>query len=75
MDIKRRRRRKSRLKVTAKDIDYKNVDILKKFMSDKGKINPARVTGADAKLQRKIARAIKRARNIALLPYTNTVSK
>ncbi|MDN5303874.1 MAG: small subunit ribosomal protein [Fusobacteriaceae bacterium] len=75
MDIKRRRRRRARLKVTAKDIDYKNVDILKKFMSDKGKINPARVTGADAKLQRKIARAIKRARNIALLPYTNTVSK
>ncbi|TDT69865.1 SSU ribosomal protein S18P [Hypnocyclicus thermotrophus] len=75
MDIKRRRRRRSRLKVTAKDIDYKNVDLLKKFMSDKGKINPARVTGADAKLQRKIARAIKRARNIALLPYTNTVSK
>lgn len=44
-------------------------------MSDKGRINPARVTAADAKLQRKIARAIKRARNIALLPYTVRTSR
>lgn len=68
-EIKRRRRR-PRLKVKAEEIDYKNADLLKRFMSDKGKINPARVTGANAKLQRKITRAIKRARNIALLPYT-----
>ncbi|HEY4532746.1 MAG TPA: 30S ribosomal protein S18, partial [Fusobacterium sp.] len=41
-----------------------------RFVSDKGKINPSRLTGANAKLQRKIAKAIKRARNIALIPYT-----
>ncbi len=67
----RRRRRKSKLRVKEEEINYKNVELLKRFMSDKGKINPARVTGANAKLQRKITRAIKRARNIALLPYTN----
>lgn len=69
MQNKNKRRRKPRLKVKPEDIDYKNVDLLKKFMSDKGKINPARVTGANAKLQRKITAEIKKARNIALLPY------
>ena len=48
----------------------KNVELLKNFMNDKGKISPARVTGLDAKIQRKIAAAIKRSRQIALLPYT-----
>ena len=57
------------------EIDYKNVELLKRFLSDKGRINPARVTGADAKLQRKITRAIKRARNVALLPYTRRTSR
>lgn len=66
----RRRRRRSKLRVKPSEIDYKNFELLKRFMSDKGRINPARVTGADAKMQRKITRAIKRARNIALLPYT-----
>ena len=66
----KRKRRRAKLRVKAEEIDYKNVDLLKRFMSDKGRINPARVTGANAKLQRKITRAIKRARNIALLPYT-----
>jgi len=70
-EIRTRRRRKSKLRVKEEEINYKNVELLKRFMSDKGKINPARVTGANAKLQRKITRAIKRARNIALLPYTN----
>ncbi len=72
-DFKRRRRRK--LRVKAEEINYKNVDLLKRFMSDKGRINPARVTGADAKLQRKIAKAIKRARQMALLPYTVRTSR
>ena len=62
------RRRRAKLRVKAEEIDYKNVDLLKRFVSDKGKINPSRVTGA--KLQRRIAKAIKRARNIALIPYT-----
>ena len=73
-DIKRRRKR-SKLRVKAEEIDYKNVELLKRFLSDKGRINPARVTGADAKSQRKITRAIKRARNIALLPYTRRTSR
>ena len=51
-------------------IDYKDADKLKKFVSEKGKILPRRITGACAKHQRHIAEQIKRARAIALLPYT-----
>ena len=54
---------------TGKTFDYKDVDILKKYINDKGKILPRRVTGACAKHQRYIAAQIKRARAIALLPY------
>ena len=66
------RRRRAKLRVKAEEIDYKNVELLKRFVSDKGKINPSRLTGANAKLHRKIAKAVKRARNIALIPYTRT---
>lgn len=52
------------------EIDYKDVDKLKKYVSDKGKILPRRVTGTCAKHQRKVTSAIQRARHIALLPYT-----
>ena len=55
---------------TGKDINYKDVDTLKKYINDKGKILPRRITGACAKHQRHIAEQIKRARAIALLPYT-----
>ncbi len=51
-------------------IDYKDVDLLKKFISERGKILPRRVTGTSAKYQRMLTQAIKRARTIALLPYT-----
>ena len=51
-------------------LDYKNPEQLKKFINDKGKILPRRTTGACAKHQRDITIAIKRARHIALLPYT-----
>lgn len=51
-------------------IDYKEIDMLKKFISERGKILPRRVTGTSAKYQRQLTRAIKRARQIALLPYT-----
>lgn len=51
-------------------IDYKDVVLLKKYISERGKILPRRVTGTSAKAQRKLTLAIKRARNIALLPYT-----
>jgi len=50
-------------------IDYKDVDLLKKFISERGKILPRRVTGTSAKYQRMLTRAIKRARTVALLPY------
>lgn len=50
-------------------IDYKDVDLLKKFISERGKILPRRVTGTSAKYQRKLTTAIKRARIMALLPF------
>ena len=51
-------------------IDYKDADVLKKFISEKGKILPRRVTGLCAKHQREVTTAIKRARQVALLPFT-----
>ena len=50
-------------------LDYKNADQLKKFINDKGKILPRRATGACNKHQRDITLAVKRARQIAILPY------
>ncbi len=52
-------------------IDYKDVNKLHKFISDRAKILPRRVTGTCAKHQRELTTAIKRARHIALLPYTS----
>jgi small subunit ribosomal protein S18 len=51
-------------------IDYKDTDLLKKFISERGKILPRRVTGTSAKYQRMLTSAIKRSRQVALLPYT-----
>ncbi len=51
-------------------LDYKNADQLRKFINDKGKILPRRATGACAKHQRDITLTVKRARQIAILPYT-----
>ena len=51
-------------------LDFKNADQLKKFINDKGKILPRRATGACAKHQRDITIAVNRARQIAVLPYT-----
>ncbi|MCV2506402.1 MAG: 30S ribosomal protein S18 [Candidatus Lightella neohaematopini] len=50
-------------------IDYKNVDILKNYISESGKIIPSRITGVSAKQQRIISRAIKKARYLSLIPY------
>ena len=50
-------------------IDYKDVELLRRFISASGKITPRRVTGTSAKYQRMLATAIKRAREVALLPY------
>jgi small subunit ribosomal protein S18 len=52
-----------------KEIDYKDVEILKRYVPDRGKISPRRVTGTCAFHQRKLSRAVKRARLLALLPY------
>ncbi len=52
-------------------IDYKDVDLLKKFVSERGKILPRRVTGTSAKYQRKLTRAIKVSRIMALLPFSS----
>ncbi|MCK4860212.1 MAG: 30S ribosomal protein S18 [Candidatus Omnitrophica bacterium] len=49
-------------------VDYKNIELLKRFVSEKGRIAPRRISGVCAKHQRELAKAIKRARNIALLP-------
>ncbi|MCV2508627.1 MAG: 30S ribosomal protein S18 [Candidatus Lightella neohaematopini] len=50
-------------------IDYKNIDVLKNYVSESGKIIPSRITGVSAKQQRIIARAIKKARYLSLMPY------
>ena len=52
------------------DIDYKNISLLKRFISDRGKIEPRRKTGTCARHQRRLTIALKRARHLALLPYT-----
>jgi small subunit ribosomal protein S18 len=52
-------------------IDYKDVDLLRKFITERGKILPRRITGLTAKQQRDLTLAIKRARVIALLPFVN----
>ena len=53
-------------------IDYKKVDMLKRFVTDEGKIRPRRQTGNCARHQRVLAGAVKRARQIALLPFTSS---
>ena len=53
-------------------IDYKDTNLLRKFISDRGKIRARRVTGVSSQQQRQIAKAIKNAREMALLPYTST---
>lgn len=55
-----------------KSIDYKDLDTLKAYVSETGKIVPSRITGTKAKYQRQLATAIKRARFVALLPYTDS---
>ena len=67
-----RRKRFCRFTVTGvKEIDYKDVDTLRDFISENGKITPARLTGTRAFLQRQLTTAIKRARFLAMLPYSD----
>lgn len=56
----------------AAEIDYKDISLLKNYISETGKIVPSRITGTSAKYQRKLANAIKLARFLALLPYCDS---
>lgn len=53
------------------EVDYKDIELLKAFITETGKIVPSRITGTKARYQRQLATAIKRARYLALLPYTD----
>ncbi|MGE4589972.1 MAG: 30S ribosomal protein S18 [Acidaminococcaceae bacterium] len=74
--MKRERGRKPRRKVCSfcvdkvEDIDYKDVAKLRRYVTERGKILPRRISGNCAKHQRQLTTAIKRARNVALLPFT-----
>ena len=57
------------------DIDYKDVRLLRRFVNDQGKIMQRRITGSSAKMHRKLVRAIKRSRSIALMPYVDLGSE
>ena len=74
LDNRRRKRIVYRFKED-EFVDYKDVALLRKFMSDRGKIRGRRVTGLSEKRQREVATAIKNAREMALLPYLATRSK
>lgn len=50
-------------------VDYKDVDLLKRFLNEQGKLLPRRVTGVPANIQRQVTRAVKRARHLALIPF------
>ena len=68
-------RRKRYCKFTAEGIssvDYKDIELLKGFVTESGKIVPARITGTKAKYQRQLTKAIKVARYLALMPYTDS---
>ena len=67
-------RRKRYCRFTAegiKEIDYKDLDLLRQYITETGKIVPSRITGTSARYQRQLATAVKRARYLALLPYTD----
>jgi small subunit ribosomal protein S18 len=73
--MSRQFRRKKFCRFTAegvKEIDYKDVQMLKSYISETGKIVPSRITGTNARYQRQLTTAIKRARFLALLPYCDS---
>ena len=63
------------MKMGIKYIDYKDAEFLKKFLNDQGKILPRRITGNSVKFQGKVAQAIKKARQMAILPYVTDLLK
>jgi len=67
-------RRRKFCKFTAEgieEIDYKDINLLRQYVTETGKIVPSRITGTKARYQRQLAQAVKRARYLALLPYTD----
>ena len=62
-------------KLGIKYIDYKDADFLMRFVNEQGKILPRRLTGTSLKYQKKVAKAVKRARHIALMPYVGDLLK
>ncbi|HEU0042779.1 MAG TPA: 30S ribosomal protein S18 [Jiangellaceae bacterium] len=71
--VRKPKKKQNPLKAAKIDyVDYKDTALLRKFISDRGKIRARRVTGVTIKQQKEIAKAIKNAREMALLPYTST---
>ncbi|PIE45476.1 MAG: 30S ribosomal protein S18 [Gammaproteobacteria bacterium] len=66
-----RNKKNDRLNKEGVEIDYKQIDVLKNYITEAGKIVPGRVTGTTVQNQRKLAKAIKQARFLALIPYTD----
>ncbi len=66
-----RNKKNDRLNKNGVTVDYKEIDLLKSYLTEAGKIVPGRVTGTTVQNQRKVARAIKQARFLALIPYTD----
>jgi small subunit ribosomal protein S18 len=74
VDIKRKKYCRFK-KAGIKYIDYKDANFLLKFVNEQGKILPRRITGTSVKYQRKVGKAIKRARHLALMPYVADLLK
>ena len=74
--IEKRQKKYCRFKkMGIKYIDYKDAEFLKKFLNDQGKMLPRRISGNSLKYQRKVSQAIKKARQMALLPYVTDLLK
>jgi len=74
MEMSRHLRRRKFCRFTAEgvtEIDYKDINLLKQYVGESGKIVPSRITGTKARFQRQLAKAVKHARFLALLPYTD----
>jgi small subunit ribosomal protein S18 len=69
--MSRRFRRKKFAHLEGADIDYKDLELLKQYIGETGKIVPSRITGTSARNQRLLAQEVKRARYLSLLPYTD----
>jgi small subunit ribosomal protein S18 len=71
--VRKPKKKQNPLKSAGVDkVDYKDVNVLRKFISDRGKIRARRVTGVSVQQQREIAKAVKNAREMALLPYSSS---